>query len=79
MPVTEYHKKLITPKYCDLTNSSGKSEASAGQAAAFLQSFVESGTKWAHIDIAGTGIIGMEAGGWGSRMLVEFAHMSAQK
>lgn len=25
LPITEYHKKLITPKWADLTNSSGKS------------------------------------------------------
>jgi len=41
MPVTDYHKKLVSPKHCDLTNSSGKVEAGASQAAAFLKCFVE--------------------------------------
>ena len=70
MPVSQYHRKMISPKYCDLTNSAGKSDAGAGQAAAFLQAFVEEGVRWAHIDIAGTGLVGGEAGGWGSRILV---------
>ena len=41
LPVTEYHKKLMTTKYCDLTNSPGIPEAGAAQAAAFLKCFVE--------------------------------------
>ena len=41
MPLTNYHKNLIKPKHCDITNSSGKSEAGASQAAAFLSNFVE--------------------------------------
>lgn len=41
LPVNQYHKDIITPKYCDLTNHSGKTEAGASQAAAFLKEFVE--------------------------------------
>jgi len=58
MPVTKYHLKMITSKWADLTNSPGKSEAGSAQAAAFLQEFVEPGVKWAHIDIAGTSMVG---------------------
>lgn len=58
LPCNEYHTKLITPKYCDLTNSSGKTEAGSSQAAAFLKSFVEEGTKWVHFDIATMAVSG---------------------
>lgn len=40
MPCMEYHTKLVSPSHCDLTNSSGKTEAGSSQAAAFLKSFV---------------------------------------
>ena len=29
--------------------------------------------KWVHLDIAGTAMVGGEATGWGSRLLVEYA------
>jgi len=73
LPVNEYHKKLVSSKVADLTNSSGKSEAGSGQAAAFLKSFVEEGTKWVHLDIAGTAMVGGEATGYGARLLLEYA------
>lgn len=74
MPCIQYHKNLVSPKHCDLTNSSGKTEASASQAAAFLKSFVEDNVKWVHLDVAGTAMVGGDATGWGSRLLVEYAH-----
>jgi leucyl aminopeptidase len=73
LPCNDYHLRLISPKYCDLTNSSGKTEAASCQAAAFLKNFVEEGVKWVHLDIAGTAMVGGEATGWGSRLLVEYA------
>jgi leucyl aminopeptidase len=36
MPVSDYYRDLVRPKHCDLTNSSGKTEGGACQAAAFL-------------------------------------------
>ena len=77
MPCTQHHKKLVSPKHCDLTNSSGKSEAGSSQAAAFLKSFVEEGVNWAHIDIAGTSMGASEATGWGARILAEYIHSVA--
>jgi leucyl aminopeptidase len=77
LPVSDYHKKLITPKWSDLTNSSGKSEAGASQAAAFLKCFVEEGTKWAHLDIGGVGIVGNEGTGFGTRLLIEYARSAS--
>jgi len=40
MPLNDYHRDLIKHKEADITNSSGKTEASASQAAAFLEKFV---------------------------------------
>lgn len=70
MPVTDYHKKLVSPKHCDLSNAPGAVEAGASQAAAFLQCFVEEGVKWCHMDIAGTAMLGTDGTGWGARILV---------
>lgn len=75
LPCTEYHRKLVSPKHCDLTNNSGKGEAGSSQAAAFLKAFVEEGVKWVHLDIAGTSMIGSAATGWGSRLLVQYAKL----
>ncbi len=77
IPCTQHHKKLVSPKPCDLTNSSGKSEAGSCQAAAFLKSFVEEGVNWAHIDIAGASMGASEATGQGSRILVQYIHSVA--
>ena len=74
LPVTEYHKKLMTTKYCDLTNHPGIPEAGAAQAAAFLQCFVEEGVHWAHIDVAGTTMVANAATGYGARLLIEYVH-----
>lgn len=40
MPVDYYHTELVKSKTADITNSSGKSEGSSSQAAAFLKNFV---------------------------------------
>lgn len=74
LPCTEYHKSLVTQKHCDLTNSSGATEAGSCQAAAFLKCFVQEGVKWCHVDIAGTAIKGNDGTGWGARFLVEYIH-----
>lgn len=58
MPLNDYHRDLIKHKEADITNMSGKTEASSSQAAAFLEKFVEKDTKWIHLDIAGTSIVG---------------------
>lgn len=40
MPLVDYHRDMVKHKFADLTNSSGKTDASASQAAAFLEHFV---------------------------------------
>lgn len=73
MPVVEYHRELVRHKYADLTNSSGKTEAGSSQAAAFLEHFVENGTKWIHLDVAGTAMVAAEGTGFGARLLLQYA------
>ena len=79
MPLTDYHKKIIQPKHCDITNSSGRSQAGASQAAAFLSYFVEEGVEWAHIDFAGPAYVNGESTGYGPKILIEYAHQLANQ
>ena len=72
MPVDEYHHEIIKAKHADISNAPGKPEASSSQAAAFLESFVEKGVNWIHLDIAGTSNVNCEATGYGARALVNF-------
>jgi leucyl aminopeptidase len=53
MPLTEAFDKLIESPIADMKNV-GPREGGSITAAAFIQRFVESGLKWAHLDIAGT-------------------------
>jgi leucyl aminopeptidase len=53
MPLTEAFDKLIESPIADMKNV-GPREGGSITAAAFIQRFVESGVKWAHLDIAGT-------------------------
>jgi len=76
MPADSYHLDIIKPKTADLTNSAGKPDAASCQAAAFLQSFVEKGVKWAHVDIAGTSCNNSDATGYGARLLVQYLKSS---
>lgn len=68
----EYHHELIKAKHADITNSPGKFDAASSQAAAFLESFVEKGVNWAHLDIAGASKKSEEATGYGARLLVNY-------
>ena len=53
MPLTDEYRNEIKSDIADITNSAGR-EGGAIKAAAFLDSAVEGGTEWAHLDIAGT-------------------------
>lgn len=54
MPITKHIEKQVRgSKVADLTNSTGRSMGASG-AAAFLKEFVDEGTSWIHLDIAGT-------------------------
>ena len=53
MPLTDEYRDDIKGEVADIRNSAGR-EGGAIKAAAFLDSAVEDGTEWAHLDIAGT-------------------------
>lgn len=53
MPILDDHKEAIIPVVADLKNIGKSPFGGACTAASFLLRFVEKGTKWAHIDIAG--------------------------
>ena len=53
MPITDEHKEAIKGQYGDIVNIGNTRFGGASHAAAFLLRFVEKGTKWVHLDIAG--------------------------
>lgn len=80
MPIGEEHTKAMKGGIADLTNAAEGRAAGSCTAAAFLQEFIEKGTLWAHLDIAGPGM-GKDkatpqkpagAPGFGVRLLVDY-------
>lgn len=71
MPLGEAYDKMLKSDVADMKNVGGRSAGSI-TAAQFLQRFVEDGTAWIHLDIAGTAKVSAESGyapkgatGWG--------------
>ncbi len=58
LPMGEVYDKKLKSKWADIANISGGRDAGSITAAQFLQRFVNNGTPWAHLDIAGTAWIG---------------------
>ena len=54
MPLTDEYRDEVKGEVADIRNSTGSRNGGAITAAAFLESSVEDGTEWAHMDIAGT-------------------------
>ncbi len=54
MPLDESYRKEMESDVADLKNLGGTGYGGACSAAGFLEHFINDGTKWAHIDIAGT-------------------------
>jgi leucyl aminopeptidase len=54
MPLTDEYREAVKGEVADIRNSTGARTGGAITAAAFLESSVEDGTEWAHLDIAGT-------------------------
>ena len=80
MPIDDYHRDIIKHPQADITNLPARSgEGGSSQAAAFLEHFVEKGTKWIHLDIAGTSIVSAEGTGYGARLLIQYAKHYASK
>ncbi len=82
LPLHQEYKDLVKGTVADLTNAAAKRKAGTIYAGSFLEEFV-GGTPWAHVDIAGTAwdvgrpYTGNDASGFGVRLLVELAKMSA--
>ncbi|MEM1410467.1 MAG: leucyl aminopeptidase, partial [Pseudomonadota bacterium] len=53
MPLSDVHRDMIKSDVADMKNIGGR-DGGSSSAAAFLSRFVEKGTPWAHLDIAGT-------------------------
>jgi leucyl aminopeptidase len=73
LPLTDYNRDMMKGEKADLNSMGQRPESGSAQAAAYLESFVEEGVRWVHMDIAGTAIVGNEGSGYGARILVQFA------
>jgi len=64
MPIFPEHEKEITEgsAHADLASIGAGREAGACTAAAFLKQYVEGDTQWAHLDIAGPGMMPKDSG-----------------
>ena len=68
LPLGQKYDKMIDSKVADMKNTGGKWGGSIS-AAQFLQRFVQEGTPWAHLDIAGTAMSSVDSEinrSWGS-------------
>ncbi len=80
MPLDEIWRKDVESSIADLKNLAGSgSYGGACTAAGFLEHFIEQGTRWAHLDVAGTAFIRNDrpttpkgASGFGVRVLDRF-------
>lgn len=84
LPLSENYDKQIDSEIADMRNTGTARGGGATIAAQFLQRFVESGRKWAHLDIAnvawnkkGTALAPKGATGFGVRILEAFAKKCA--
>ncbi|NNU16284.1 leucyl aminopeptidase [Parvularcula sp. ZS-1/3] len=79
MPLGDAHRDMIKSDVADMKNIGGR-DGGSSSAAAFLSRFVEKGTPWAHLDIAGSAWVKKDsdtspkgATGFGVRLLNEWA------
>jgi leucyl aminopeptidase len=79
LPVGKRYRELLTSDIADINNIGGR-YGGASSAAAFLQAFIQDGQMWAHLDIAGVGMIKKpfnvytaSGSGYGIRLLTELA------
>lgn len=79
LPITNEHKNSIKGDYGDIRNMGKTRMGGASHAAAFLLRFVEKGTRWAHLDIAGPSLrhgakapVCSDQTGFGAGLLMNF-------
>ena len=85
MPLTKTHDEMIKSDIADMQNI-GIRWAGSSSAAAFLGRFIQDGTSWAHLDIAGTAwnnkpkpTCPKGGAGYGVRLLDEFIRANVEK
>ena len=71
MPLNESYAKQLKSDIADMTNIGGN--PGSATAAEFLYKFVDKKIAWAHLDIAGTGMVDGKGTGFGVRTLTELA------
>lgn len=76
MPLHTRYRPLLDSKVADIANISNKRQAGAILAAEFLKEFTED-VPWAHVDIAGTGMVGGAGTGFGVRLALAVAERLA--
>jgi leucyl aminopeptidase len=79
LPLHPRYQDMMRSQVADIVNSNPNGMAHPVQGATFLEFFVEKGTPWAHIDMAGHGTVDSDSGplvpgptGYGVRVLSEF-------
>jgi len=79
LPIQDEHKETIKGATGDISNTGKGRYGGASSAAAFLLRFVEKGTKWAHLDIAGPAMakaakppVSADQTGFGASLLLHF-------
>jgi len=75
MPMGKEFAKQLDSNVADMKNI-GNGHPGSTTAAEFLYKFVNDGVAWAHLDIAGTGMIGGKGTGFGVRTLTHLAGAS---
>ncbi len=85
-PMTDGYRKLMKSDIADLKNISAGRSAGSITAACFLENFIEKGTPWAHLDIAGMdkvekpkALYPAGASGFGVRLINKFLRNLEQK
>lgn len=86
MPITQESKDAIKGAAADISNSGKSRWGGSSKAAAFLERFIEKGTKWVHLDIAGAGNVqGAKAplcpdgNGFGTQTLLHYLYKDQLK
>ena len=57
MPITAEHSAQLKSEHADVKSTGSGRGGGASVAAAFLKRFVRADTRWAHLDIAGVGML----------------------
>ncbi|HTI33489.1 MAG TPA: leucyl aminopeptidase [Miltoncostaea sp.] len=76
LPLHKRYRPMLDSKVADIANISNKRQAGSILAAEFLREFTED-VPWAHVDIAGTGMVGGAGTGFGVRLALSVAERLA--